>query len=241
MIETMRLLVQLQAVDKAVYDLEQERDAIPGQLVELSQEESRKQALYTEAKARLDETTARRKDLESSADEIRGRLKRAEQRLMGSKTTKEYQAANAEIEEGRDRLKVTEDLLLEVMEQFEALDAKVKTLGEETQSLRNQLDERRQVLAGRVKEIEDTLGTFTNRRESMASQVDPEIMEEYNFIRERRQGIAMAPVSEGNCGICHIRLPPQQFNELQRMDRMMVCPSCRRICYWADGEPFQNL
>ena len=53
--------------------------------------------------------------------------------------------------------------------------------------------------------------------------------------------MAVAPVSDGSCGACNMRLPPQQFNELQRMDQMMSCPSCRRMMYWADGEPFADL
>jgi predicted nucleic acid-binding Zn-ribbon protein len=29
-------------------------------------------------------------------------------------------------------------------------------------------------------------------------------------------------------------IPPQRFNELIRGEKLMDCPSCRRIIYWGD-------
>jgi predicted nucleic acid-binding Zn-ribbon protein len=60
----------------------------------------------------LDEVTKRRKEMEAENEKIRTRLRRAENRLMGSKSQKEYRAANAEIDEGKDALKSNDDVLV---------------------------------------------------------------------------------------------------------------------------------
>ena len=36
----------------------------------------------------------------------------------------------------------------------------------------------------------------------------------------------------GICLGCHINLPPQMFNELQRYREVRQCPSCHRIVFW---------
>ena len=51
MIEQLRLLVRLQAVDKILFELEEERKAIPARLAELSLEAERLERELTQAKA----------------------------------------------------------------------------------------------------------------------------------------------------------------------------------------------
>jgi predicted nucleic acid-binding Zn-ribbon protein len=35
-------------------------------------------------------------------------------------------------------------------------------------------------------------------------------------------------------------IPPQKFNELIRGDKLMNCPNCARIMYWAEDERYQD-
>jgi predicted nucleic acid-binding Zn-ribbon protein len=44
-------------------------------------------------------------------------------------------------------------------------------------------------------------------------------------------------VSEGICGGCHIRIPPQSFNELQKGKQILGCPNCQRIIFWVEHSP----
>ncbi len=240
MLEQLRLLVRLQATDKTLFDLSQERDAIPGRLADLTRAEESLAAELAREQAQLDELLKRRRDLEEISDNIRARLRRAENRLMGSKTPKEYQAANAEIDDNKDALKDNDNQLLELMELVEALEVKVAELSQRygevaaaSKAERSQLEERYHSLDAEVSRLESKRGKLTR-------EVDPKLMKDYDFIRQARDGIALAPVSEGSCTVCHMGIPPQQFNELQRMDKIMTCPSCRRLIYWADAEEFSQ-
>ena len=234
--EQLRKLIKLQRLDKTLYELETERDQIPGMLVEHDQKESQLKSGLETTEAELNEVSARRKELEKEVESIKARLRKAESRLMGAKNDREYRAANAEIQEGKDAVKSNEDVLIGVMERQEALkshEEKLKALFKEASDL---AAETRDTLTKRAKQINAELQKMSKGRDDLIDGVDSELMGQYDFIRKARQGVALAPVSEGICMACHMQIPPQQFNELLRVDKLMNCPSCRRIVYWAEAE-----
>lgn len=240
MVEQLKLLVRLQVVDKVLFDVQTERDAIPGRLAELNLEEERLSAILAKAQTELDVVVKRRKEMETENETIRTRLRRSENRLMGSKSQKEYRAANAEIDEAKDTLKSNDDVLEELMERQEALDAQKKRAEEGLNEFQESAKEERAKLEARVKQADKEIKRLTKDRNGLCEGIEPKLMDQYNFISPRRQGMAVAGVSEGTCLICRMQLPPQQFNELQREDKLMVCPSCNRIIYWADSEHFEG-
>jgi predicted nucleic acid-binding Zn-ribbon protein len=238
--DQLRLLIRLQAMDKTLFDLGQERDVIPGRLADLTQAEQALQSQLEAQQTQLDQMLKRKADLDEIADNVRARLRRAENRLMGSKSGKEYQAANAEIDDGKDSLKDAENQLLEVMEQVEALEKKVADLKERHDQLAASSKEERTQLEERYHNTDTEISRLIGSREKLASEIDKGLMKDYDFIRQARDGVALAAVSEGTCTVCHMTIPPQQFNELQRMDKIMSCPSCRRLIYWAEAEQLKE-
>jgi hypothetical protein len=241
LVDQLRLLVRLQKVDKVLFDLQAERDQIPLRLAELDQKEERLNHALAEAEAALEELTQRRKEVEEEADKVRARLRRAENRLMNASSQREYRAANAEIEEAKDALKGLDDMLVDLMERQEAQQAQLTAAQQQQEANASEAAAERKALEGRAKAADKEIAKLEKDRVGLCEGVDRELMDQYDFIRERRQGVALAPVSQGTCLACHMQLPPQQFNELQRLDKVMSCPSCRRIIYWQDAEPFESL
>jgi hypothetical protein len=241
MLEQIRLLIKLQSVDKTTFSLEQEQAAIPVRLAELSLDQDRLQQAHQAVKAELDILLARRRDLEGNGESLRSRLRKADSRLMGAKTQREYRAASAEIEEGKDALKASDDMLMEVMERQEVLEKQMAILAEQLAQVTARVDEQRAILAKRAHEISLILGQMSAGRAETAAQVESTLLREYNFIRQARQGVALAGVRNGTCQVCHMDIPPQQFNELQRLDKIMACQSCKRLLYWADADGLADL
>jgi predicted nucleic acid-binding Zn-ribbon protein len=66
----------------------------------------------------------------------------------------------------------------------------------------------------------------------MLSGVPGQWLEQYKFLKGKRNGTAVAPAAEGFCQACHMQIPPQLYNELQRNDHLIACPSCHRILYF---------
>ena len=67
--------------------------------------------------------------------------------------------------------------------------------------------------------------------EKVSAEIEPELMKTYITIRENR-GTAVAGVNDAVCQGCHLNIPPQMYNELQRCDSLKFCPHCQRIIYW---------
>jgi predicted nucleic acid-binding Zn-ribbon protein len=238
--EQIRLLVQLQTVDKVVYDLEVEQEAIPKRLADLTIAADKLEKAHVRAFSELEELTRRRKELEAENETIKARIRKAEQRLMGSKSQREYRAANAEIQEGKDSTKSIDDALLDIMERQEAVKKDVDQLKNRLDEVVATTAEERTTLEARSATIGAELERLLKNRDSLCDGVQAPLMKRYNFIRKKRRGIALAPVANGVCGACHMNLPPQQFNELLRQDRIMECPTCRRIIYY-DAEAAEAL
>ena len=241
MLEQIRLLVKLQAVDKTLFLLVQEQEAMPALLGGLSLEEDRLQLALGTAQAELEDVVSRRRQLETEIETIKARVRRAETRLMASKTQREYRAATAEIEEGRDALKSNDDVLLELMERQETLDTQVKRLSEQLAQASAEVAGQRQELTSRAQEVSSQIRGLSKSRLELARDVEEALLRQYDFIRKARQGVALSAVKDGTCGACHIDIPPQQFNELQRLDKIMSCPSCMRLIYWGDAEGLADL
>ncbi len=241
LIEQLSVLIKMQTVDKTLYVLEVEAADIPVRLGGLSLDEDRLKQSLAVAQAELDQVTARRKSLEADNEAIRARLRKAESRLMGAKTQREYRAATAEMEEGKDAVKANDDQLIELMERQEALDKQVAGIAGELAKVSAEVEAQRQALTARAQEVSAQIQLLNQERSTMTGKVERELLDEYDFIRKARLGMAMAGVQDGTCGACRIDIPPQQFNLLQRMDKLMFCPSCRRIMFWADHELLKDL
>lgn len=234
------MLVELQTVDETLYHLEQDHQKIPIRAAEIDEEEKTLSAALSQSREQLETTVTRRKELENEVDSFKARHRKAENRLMGSTTQREYRAANAEIEEAKDSIKGQEEILLELMERQEALEALVTKRGERmdefkaaAKSERGQLTKRSNLVGAEIKRLDAQRG-------GLLKGVDKNLLAKYDFIRKNRQGVALAACKDGTCLGCNMDIPPQQFNELQRMDRVMTCPSCQRLLYWSDAEGFEQ-
>jgi predicted nucleic acid-binding Zn-ribbon protein len=232
----MRLLIKLQAVDKTVFLLEKEMEEIPRKLEKFAQEEKEAGMEFEKLSTDLARLKGQRKTLEDETETVKLRMRKAESKLMSSTNQREHRAAGAELDEGRDIIKSNEDIILEIMEKQEALEPKAAALEAAFNARRSAHAAAGEELARRQEEALKILREITSNRAETESLVDQVLIREYNFIRSRRQGVGISPVSKGNCGVCHMQIPPQQFNELLRGDKLMHCPSCKRIIYWADNE-----
>ena len=54
----------------------------------------------------------------------------------------------------------------------------------------------------------------------------------YEQIFERRGGSAVVVGRQGVCTGCHMNVPPQMYNELQKFRDIRQCPNCHRILFY---------
>ena len=244
MLPELSKLIEVQELDKVIQEVVGELERLPD---ELKAEEAALEDLKAQQAAglqELEDLQKQRRDMEAETAEMEDGIKKSRGRLMEIKSNIEYKAMLKEIAFKEDQRDQRETRMLELLEQAEA---KKQAMAE----IEAQVNERQAVLAqesakvaAEMKKLEERQAGLEVQRKKLRKGVPAQLLKRYEFIRQRRNGTAVAPVQEGVCFGCHMNILPQQFIDLQKGEEMLQCPHCQRILYWqeeeAEGEAAQS-
>ena len=231
--DQLKRLEELQAHDARIQELESSLKAIPAKLAATEVDLARVEALLASEGSSLKETEryyAEQKGLVTD-DEVQ--VAGAKHKLTQAKNSKEYMAAQREIDQRREGLTTREG---EIAKLVEAVDAKKKLLSDraaDVETLKGSIAKDGEAAAARMAEIEAKIAELRGERDKLATQVKPDVLKRYSSIRMRR-GLAVVSVRNGTCQGCNMNIPPQLFIVIQRGQTIETCPSCHRIIYWED-------
>jgi predicted nucleic acid-binding Zn-ribbon protein len=212
----------------------------------------RKEALP--ARAELDKVMARVAAVEAESTEVEGRrheLGREQQRLedeiasLGEKAAahdkqlyggtvanpRELQSLQEEIAALTRRIGQLEDQELELMEQIEPLDADLARAAADRTELDDQATALRAAIAEAEVELDAELAAVRAERDAAAAAVSADLLTEYDRLRTRAGGIAIARLVSGSCGGCHLRLPAVEVDRIKKLppDEPVRCEECGRL------------
>jgi predicted nucleic acid-binding Zn-ribbon protein len=206
------------------------------------------------ARAELDKVMARVGAVDAQAAEVEGRrheLGRAQQRLedeIGSLSDKasahdkqlysgtianprELQSLQDEIAALKRRIGQLEDQELELMEQLEPLDADLARLTADRAELDEQAGTLRAAIAEAEVELDGELAAVHAERDAARASVPAELLAEYDQLRHRAGGIAIARLVGGHCGGCHLSLPAVEVDRIKKLppEAPVHCEECGRL------------
>ena len=70
------------------------------------------------------------------------------------------------------------------------------------------------------------------QREAGAKVLSPADLKYYEDLRRRKAGVAVAPLQNGQCGVCHILVPTGVVSAVRsRKEEAILCPSCGRLLF----------
>lgn len=235
--EHLESLFTLQAIDLRIQEMEKEKKQIPQSIVSLEEKLRHEEEKFRVEKAELEKLQKERRQKEKDLEEEIDKVKKAEARVFEIKTNKEYQAVLKEIENAKKLNRQREEEILEILEKLEEMQ-KRNTHGEK------ELDSKRKELQRHVAELRQKEASFEQemageilQREKREREIPPELLSKYRMLAEKRQGLAVARVTQGVCQACHMNLRPQLYIELQKQDSLVLCPNCNRILFWENGSP----
>lgn len=238
--EKMKMLIALQDCDIRMRDIQIKKEEGPKKIQRLKEKLASVEDQLEEEANRLEEYTRDRRHAEQEIEEIENRLKKADIKLSNIKSNKEYQAALKEIDDLKREKLLWEDRVIDILEQVEALEAKYATSRKKGEETRQQFELDHNEILKILKALNQDLDKIEKKRIQFSQAVDPDLLRRYDSLRARKGGIGVSPVIKGVCQTCHLDIPPQEFNELLRGDKLMTCPNCTRIIYWGDDERYQN-
>lgn len=231
--DQLRRLEELQQHDARIQELENALKAIPAKLATTQADLARVEGMLTTERSALGETERYYAEQKSLLGDDEVQVSSAKHKLSQAKNSKEYMAAQREIEQRRESVTGREG---EITKLVEAVDAKKKLLADratDVQTLKDSIQKDGDVARARMAELEGKIATLRAERDALAASVKPEMLKRYSTIRMRR-GLAVVSVRNGTCQGCNMNIPPQLYNTLQRGQTIETCPSCHRIIYWED-------
>lgn len=243
MLPELKTLVELQDLDREIKDVTQELERLPELLAAETGKLQELKEGYAAFGQDLENLKSQRRSLESEMADMEEGIKKSRQRLMEIKSNIEHKAMLKEIAFKEDQRDKKETAILEIMD---LLEAKTRDIAEQDRKAKEQqvfLDQQQVSLKGLIKELKKQLASLEEVRRKLRKGVSAPMFKRYEFIRQRRNGTAIAPVREGVCLGCNMNVLPQQFIDLQKGEEILQCPHCQRILYWLDelqGEEAAN-
>ena len=240
LLEQLKHLVELQILENRKRGLLKKSQEAPRRIQELETEFRSFEAQYLVKKNEYEHARKARRSLERDLADLDGKIARSKQRTNEVKTNKEYQALLKEIEDRKREMGQKEDRLLEIMESLESAAGEVRKLEEEVKARSEQMEESKEGLQREGDEARARIAQLEKAQGEVLEKLEPEILKRYRFLTDKG-GDAVAPVQQGVCQVCYMKIPPQKFIELQRGEEIMACPSCHRFMYWSADKTFSVI
>ena len=226
------LLVQLQQVDQVLRANTQAVESGEGRVAELDEAYRAKAAATDEARTAATALSARQRDLEGRLSAAEEKMKDRRMRITRIRNDKELGLAKREVDILKEEINGLEAELQQVYEQVEAATTALVALEGELKSLAEAREAEAVALQETIARLGADIERDRGRRQTLIDTVDQALRQRYEMILSRRGGLAVVPVRDGTCQGCRMRVPPQLYNQIQRNDQVILCPSCQRMLHW---------
>lgn len=229
-------LIDLQGVDSEIdgfdKEIEDKQHEISKRLEAIEEKEEKSRQNNEKAES----LNRKQVEINEGLEVAKARIKESQNKMMQVQTSREHQALLKEIEDNKKLIKNHEDQLLVIMEQIEQLKKESEELENLCEGERKLLAEGEQEVEEAIKKINGRKKTVLGKREEIAPKLKSSTLKRYDMLRERRNGNAVVPTVNGVCQGCFMTIPPQQFNEVRKGDKLNFCPTCQRILYFEPEE-----
>ncbi len=231
MISQIKLLRNIQKIDVEIYKYKNELSALSKKRDATLEELSVVEQSIAKKNEKIRELDARKSKIEEEIKVEKNNLKKWEARFNESKNSREGIALMHEIEVLKKALDEMEEEVLKILEEIDSFKKLISEEEKELNALKKRLAEEEEELNSKSKGINEKISTLTNERQKELSGIKPEILSEYDRIKERRNGLAIVPIVNGSCAGCHMDIPPQLFTKVYAAISIETCPSCQRIIF----------
>ena len=232
--EQIEILVKLQKVETETGDIRSLLDALPQRLENLDAEVMAFQQTLEEDEKLVNDIKKDYRMYESDSQTGISQIEKSQAKLRSVKTNKEYQSLLKEIEDTKEINSKIEDKMLECLDRIEEMEAVVERKQTELSTLTDRVDREKENIRKETREGEKRLAWLDTERQKISAMIEPGLLKTFNTIKKKRKRLAIVPVQDAVCLGCHMNIPPQLYNEIQRFDSLKLCPNCQRMLYWEE-------
>ncbi|NQT34537.1 hypothetical protein HQ587_05055 [bacterium] len=226
MLEELALLIKLQKIDNELGDIEAEKGDLPEQVERLKNE-------VAQYKSQIENIDIDRADIETQRSEqmsiveaAREQMKKSQSVIFSVKTTREYDAISAEIDQSKQRISDAERKQLESMERDEELENKLDEIKQMLIKVEADFKDRQSEMQDRLESTQDEELKLNHEREKIVVRLKLPVYNHYIRISKIRDGEGISTMTDSACGYCFSKIPPQRQVEIKRMDDIILCEVC---------------
>lgn len=234
--KVLQRLLELQNVDLRLNDVRSRLARFPKKLAEVD-------ARVTAAKADVDATKASqltaikdRKKYELDVEQWKERARKYRDQTSQVKTNEAYRALQHEIQLAEDEIAKAEDRLLEQMVAGEEYDRRIKASEKTLKEVEAVAGAERSKIEVEKAKAEKELAELNSERERAVAEIPENLLDHYDRIVKKHNGIALAEVRDEKCSACGMIVRPHVFQEMRRAsnDELFHCETCTRILYYIE-------
>jgi len=241
MLPDLKLVIRLQEIDKRLLDFSREIAALPKHVAEIEKKLISHQRKLEADRAALLANQKERKKCEGDIQVQEQKISKFKDQMIGAKTNEQFRAFQNEIDFCAKEIRKSEDRILELMGESEALDKNVKAAEAALKTEKTLVEAEKQQALERTAADQKASQELETERASIVASMRPATFQRYERARKARKGIAVAEVVGGRCSVCNITLRLQYFQDLKKSEEIMVCESCQRILYYNPPQSIEDL
>ncbi|MBF0563785.1 MAG: hypothetical protein HQK89_00935 [Nitrospirae bacterium] len=237
MLEELNLLREMQSLDTEIIKLKTLIEKAPLKAIEGDASYKEASSVYEQKKSELAAIFKQKKELEMAAEEKSDRVKKLRTRSSDIKTNKEYQSHLKEIEQAEKDFRLIEDDILAIMEKTEAIEKTLAKNGVQFKQEQERLTAKKAVVKKELEDAGKELEFLLGKRQKLVRTITGKDMgtyERYMALLEKKNGLAVVKAEKDVCMGCNMSMPPQLFVEVTKSEKLVTCPQCGRIMYYAE-------
>ena len=231
MINTLKKLIELQAIDADIFVLRKEQNNIPGNL-------RIKKAEYDKAIKIFQQKKEEKKSLTVGLDKIKLDIATEEEHRQNLQSKQSMVKKNNEYQALTKEIKASADKKVRLEKAFSKKERDLKDNGmafSEQQKLAEKLKTELLKEADKAKkeisEIDQKINKYKLLRKDIEKDINPEFLSLYSILLKTRAPTVLVQAKNNVCEGCHINLTAQVIVDIKKADKLVTCENCARILY----------
>ena len=229
--DILKELVVLQQYEDEISRIEKELSEVDDRVNRLNTELTEYENKIARNRQLLDELKKQYRSDESEEQMVESQIVKSQEKLRAVKTNKEYQSTLKEIDDLKAKASQIEDRMLGALDQIESAESRGREDRADFAEVKIQVEEKQKQIRSQCEQQQGILSSHLQKRDVVLEHLDSNTKDKYSRVKRQGRGIAIAAVVDAVCQVCRMNIPPQLFNDLMRMDNMLMCPNCQRIIY----------
>ena len=159
-------------------------------------------------------------------------IQKSQEKMKVVKTNREYRSMLKEIDDLKQKIVTYEESMFSSLEQIDALEKTIDGRKKQFMEIGEEIKAEKEKVQSDASVDNDRLCALQQEWECGCEKIKPDILQKFIKVNKKIFGPAIVPVQNAVCEGCHMNIPPQTYNEIQRCDSLRFCPHCERIVYW---------